>query len=360
MKILLLSVMYPSERFPSFGTFVKNWEDGMLAEGMDIVREVIDQRRRGIRKVWEYCSYCLRAARAALRRDIDVVYVHFATLSLFPLIFVAPFLRRPLVVNAHGTDILSSHWLSRCILRCNRILLQRAKVIVVPSAYLRGEVHSRFPDTRVFVSPSSGVNGRHFRPAEVISEDDQQLKLGFASRLLESKGWGDFLAALETLKKARPDLDITAVIAGTGPDAVAVEALLANPSSDVVVNYVGELDQQQLGEFYRGLSLFVFPSRMPESLGLVALEAMACGVPVIGSEVGAIPALVRPGVTGFLFPPGSPETISHCVEEYLALSLAARMVMRDNCLRLAEEYRGDHVSRELARELRAIVGRPGE
>ena len=67
------------------------------------------------------------------------------------------------------------------------------------------------------------------------------------------------------------------------------------------VNFVGSISQSELADFYRAADVLIFPSYY-ESFGLVALEAMASGTPVVASRVGGLPKLIRNGETGYLVP----------------------------------------------------------
>ena len=84
---------------------------------------------------------------------------------------------------------------------------------------------------------------------------------------------------------------------GDGPDRGAVERQAADHGLSDVVDFVGE--QQDLVPWLSSADLFLLPS-LQESFGLAALEAMACGVPVVAARVGGLPEVIRDGVTGFL------------------------------------------------------------
>ena len=79
----------------------------------------------------------------------------------------------------------------------------------------------------------------------------------------------------------------------------------------------------------RAADCFVCPSMWQEAAGLVVLEALACGVPVIASAVGGIPEYVEDGKNGFLCPPGAPRELTACVRRLLddreTLSVMSRM-----------------------------------
>ncbi|UKJ62249.1 glycosyltransferase [Cellulosimicrobium cellulans] len=130
-----------------------------------------------------------------------------------------------------------------------------------------------------------------------------RLRVGYAGRLASHKGVDVLLAAVAA--DDRFDL----VVAGEGPDRASLERA-ARPLGDRV-RFVGALDGDDLVAFYRGLDVLAVPSRETpgwvEQFGRVAVEAMACGVPVVATRTGALPDVV--GGAGLLVPPDDPEAL---------------------------------------------------
>lgn len=102
---------------------------------------------------------------------------------------------------------------------------------------------------------------------------------------------------LEIFRRIREQIRARLVMIGDGPDRGAVERQAADHGLSDVVDFVGE--QQDLVPWLSSADLFLLPS-LQESFGLAALEAMACGVPVVAARVGGLPEVIRDGVTGFL------------------------------------------------------------
>ncbi len=104
----------------------------------------------------------------------------------------------------------------------------------------------------------------------------------------------------------RKQLPATLVLVGDGPDRDATEQQVDSLGLRNDVRFLGKVES--VGDVLRGADLFLLPSAT-ESFGLAALEAMACGVPVIASAAGGIPEVVEDGKTGFLAPPGDVATM---------------------------------------------------
>ena len=83
-------------------------------------------------------------------------------------------------------------------------------------------------------------------------------------------------------------------------------------------------------------------------MGLVGIEAMACGTPVIGSKIGGIPSYLIDRYNGFLVEPGNAEHIVNCVLEYNQLSLCQREEYYNNCINKSKEFFSEKVIRDLS------------
>ncbi len=125
-------------------------------------------------------------------------------------------------------------------------------------------------------------------------------------------------------------------VAGDGPRAAAVRGALP------FARHLGFVDRSTLAELYADADLFVFPSPT-ETCGLVALEALASGIPVIGAAAGGVPENIREGITGRLVPPGDAAGFAAAIAD-VALDAPGRHAMR-------EAARAFAVGRDWAREL---------
>ena len=134
------------------------------------------------------------------------------------------------------------------------------------------------------------------------------------------------LKGIDTLIKAVEKTKLRCVIAGDGPLKQPVERLA---SESDYLEYIGFLNGPSLRAYIRNARAVVVPSEWFENCPMSVLEAKAEGTPVIGSEIGGIPELIRDGTDGFIFAPGSIESLAEKLEKMM---LADRSQLSHECM----------------------------
>jgi glycosyltransferase involved in cell wall biosynthesis len=132
---------------------------------------------------------------------------------------------------------------------------------------------------------------------------------------LEHKAIDSLVGAFKLVADAHPELDL--LISGDGPDRVRLEQIVERSELAQRVQLLGPRTRSELWSLYKGATLFAMPSRKPEGLGLAFLESMACGRPVIGSNSGGTPEIVRNGETGLLVQRNESDEIAHALRQLL-------------------------------------------
>jgi glycosyltransferase involved in cell wall biosynthesis len=289
----------------------------------------------------------------AVRAD-DVAVVHAHTPFLLGLAG-ARFARRedlPLVASYHTptaeyADYIAGGRLSAGVERVARRYecwyLNRADAVVVPSSPAREHLADIGVEATVEVVPN-GVDTDRFRPVDATGFRERHglatgPLLGYTGRHGYEKDLGAILDAVDGLRidGTRP----TVVFGGDGP---ARDSLMARAEGlDADVRFLGFLDREELPAFYSSLDAFLFPSPV-ETQGLVALEANACGTPVVGVDSGALAETVEDGVTGHHFPEGDVAAFRTAIRR----TLADRGDLGANCLdrrdRMSVEYAVDRLA----------------
>lgn len=143
-----------------------------------------------------------------------------------------------------------------------------------------------------------------------------------------------FLEALRELIEELPDIKLT--IVGSGEDEFTLRKLTKKLNLEKNVLFMGEVSRLKIPGLLANSGILILPSRR-EGFGVVLIEAMAAGVPVIGSNTGGITDIIQDGYSGLKFPKGDYEKLSSLIyllladkELYRKLSLNARRFVKDN------------------------------
>jgi glycosyltransferase involved in cell wall biosynthesis len=171
--------------------------------------------------------------------------------------------------------------------------------------------HARLPPKQAIVVPNS-VDLDLFRPAKPFSPRPPggPLRVGFAGQWVTGKGIRELLAAWRTVKSRVPDAELY-LAGGPGlwkrgteaPGTQESTGEIREMEQEGMLNSAGAVPRHEMPKFWNSLDLAVVPS-LNEAFGLVALEALACGIPVIAAAAGGLKEIVVDGECGLLVPPG--------------------------------------------------------
>ncbi len=212
-------------------------------------------------------------------------------------------------------------------------------VHVVPQLGVETEVYA--PGDRVLARASRGLAG------------DLPI-IGYVGRLVPEKGLRTLGRALEPgLRAGRYRL----LLVGAGPLLAELQHWARDLGAPDAVRLVGAVPHAQVPGYLQALDMLVLPSESTplwkEQFGHVLIEAMACGVPVIGSNAGAIPEVV--GDAGLVFRAGDAEALKRCVEQLLADGgLRCALVARGRA-RVARYYTNERIASQLYDILRGVA-----
>lgn len=219
------------------------------------------------------------AARRHISNDA-VVHAHW----IVPQGLIARFLGRPCLVTAHGADLYALR--GRVAVAAKRAALRSAGCITVVSEAMREPARILRPHGQIVIRPMGVDMRRLFTLGESSWRDSKHLL--FVGRLVEKKGLDVLLQAMPRVLERHPEARLTVI--GHGPLEKAMRDLAMRLDIAHCVEFVGPVRQRDLPQAYRRASLFIAPFREArsgdrEGLGLVLVEALACGCPVIASDV---------------------------------------------------------------------------
>lgn len=343
MRVLVITAMYPSLTNPVSGIFIKRQLEALRAQGVDIIlAKAVGPVRRNLvgrysRLAWETLS---------ARHDFDVVHVHYPTAAGVYGGLIARARRRPLVLTLHGGELdqaqyadlhPTKQWLTR--LSATWALRQASAVIAVSKALADLAVRAGVPAHKI-TTIDMGVDLGVFypRPKEQASRflglSPAIPRIVSAGALISIKGPEHVIRAACLLREQR--LFVEWRLVGAGAQEPYLRALIHELGVSEQVHLAGECAPEAVAWWDAAADVFVMPS-LAEGWGLAALEAMACGRPVVASRVGGLPDFVRDGWNGFLVPPADPHAIANRVQDLLADS-NRRRTMGQNGIKTAREH----------------------
>ncbi|MBW2019667.1 MAG: glycosyltransferase family 4 protein [Deltaproteobacteria bacterium] len=347
MKVCILTTSFPRFKEDSAGIFIYNLSCWLSKRGIKI--EIISPHDYGCKysETWDgirihrfpyfyphrYQRLCYRAGILQnIKRDIlamiqlppfiiaqilyslwiikkgnfDVIHAHWLLPQGLIGIFCKGIFKIPCITTIHGSDIygFKSPWLkalnakvikysdictanSKATARAARKICERKNVEIIPMGVEHINLFGKSSNAGI-MRRALGINGR------VVL---------FIGRLIDLKGVDYLIKALPHVLQRCPDIKV--LLVGSGPQKEYLVKLSKDLGLGNSVFFLDKVPPEETLKFYSLASLFVLPSIVnergeTEGLGIVLLEAMASGVPVIGSNVGGIPDIIKDGETGLL------------------------------------------------------------
>jgi glycosyltransferase involved in cell wall biosynthesis len=228
---------------------------------------------------------------------------------------------------------------------------RQVRRFVVGSRWMRDELAMNGIDpARVEILPPvpRALAGTRILPPSVVPE------VLFVGQVIRGKGVDLLLRALAQL--GRP---WHATVVGTGNHLDECRALALRLGIAQRVDFAGWIDHERLESYYARAAVAAVPSRWPEPFGMVGIEAMARGRPVVGFAVGGIPDWLEDGVNGLLAPQADVATLSAHLERLLANPSLARRLGEQAARLVQERYRPEAFLHDLLACLARTVDDPG-
>lgn len=362
MKVLTISHLYPSSTNPVLGNYVADQVRALRSLGCDnrvvapvpwvpqVVR-MISGRYRALRQVPLYAvrdgmdvfypryfvlprnllfahspRWVRWSVEPVLRELVakdrpDLIHAHFAVPAAAAVLPVARHLGIPLVVTIHGNDLLEEVAMHPGYRRHVHQVFQESEAVIFVSSQLERMAFHLYP----VVTGRSHVISNGFRDDLVAASRDEalyaDLTICCVGHLVNTKGQDDLIRALPQVIKAFPTLKVR--IVGDGPERERLQARVAQLGLIGAVQFTGRLEHPEAIREMARCHLFVLPS-WREGFGIVYLEAMALGKPVIACEGQGIADVLQPGMNGLLVPGCNSEALAAVIIKLLAKKEWAR------------------------------------
>ncbi|MBW1822597.1 MAG: glycosyltransferase [Deltaproteobacteria bacterium] len=332
-------------RFPYF--FPLKYQN--LAYGSGILKNIKSKICTKIQLPFFIISEIIYTLRRLMVSKPELVHAHWALPQGLTGIICKKVLGVPYITTVHGSDV---HGLQYPLLKAlNRIVINNSDICTANSKASARKVYNiaGIEDTQVI---PMGVDTKLFSRSEKVDiirkkyEIDGDVLL-FVGRLIRWKGVYYLVKALPEILKRYPKTKL--LIVGSGPEKRRLIQLSAELEIKNRIVFIDEVLQEDLIPLYSIANILILPSIMDitgetEGLGVVLLEAMACRVPVIGSDVGGIKDIIIDGETGLLSEQKNPDSLAEKIISLLSDEQLRKKVIENGFKLVKEKFTWEAIS----------------
>ncbi|ROQ90779.1 glycosyltransferase family 4 protein [Desulfosoma caldarium] len=280
----------------------------------------------------------------------------------------------PILCTSHGGDLFGLR--GRLFDAVRRWVLDRSAAVTVVSRAMAERIRASGLTTPCHVIPMGTDLTTLFSPDP--NTPRRKAVILFVGRLVEKKGVRYLLDAFGHVRQEIPDAELW--IVGSGPEEAFLKSYAASiapvrssdsrnrpmnlldfPATPGHITFFGPVPHRDLPAFYRTATLTVVPSVVArsgdqEGLGLVLVEAMGCGCPVIASDLPAIRDVIRPGETGLLVSPGNTLALAEAISNFLNNPELMKALSTKGRHRASAHFDWNHVKEQYTRLFTEVIG----
>ena len=336
-----------------------------IIDGVDLLRIPSKKKELGAFKIWEMFTFIksafFRSARIAKSVNPDVIHSHFTIPCGIIAYFLSHKFKKPFLITMHGGDVPGGkserfykvyHFFLKPLLI---FLWKKADALVAVSEGVRELALKTYQKVNIYVIPN-GIDSEFYKSDShnERSPNKDIIKIIFVGKLIHIKGLQYFLPALkEVINKT--DKKLVFRIVGKGVYQKNLETQARELGIEQFVEFCGFKNPEEIKELLLGSDIFALPS-ISEGMPIALLEAMACGLPVVASDIRGIRQIIKNGENGYLAPVGDEEKIKEALLN-LINSPEQRLAMRAKNLAVTKNYDWQNIASRYLQIFEKIISK---
>lgn len=352
-KVFIITPQYP---------LYKDTKTHEIINGVEIYRVPVSPLAFRLSFITRYFDIQIKIFKKvfALNREVGFDLLH--QFHLFALggiaILSKKLFKKPLLTSLMGWDTYNqSKPVPKFLNFYLSWIMNNSDIVISPSFSLAEKAKIQGCKKPIKIIPH-GVDIRRFKETTLlrlrnnlgINRDD--LVVLSVQRLHPTKKLESLIKSISYVVNKRANVKF--IIIGTGPERKKLEVLTRKLKMEDYIVFLGEVNNTELPEYYAMADIFVLHS-LYESLGIVLLEAMASGKPIISTSVGAIPEVVEEGKTGILVPPENPKALAKGILELVNNKKLRQKMGKEGRKRAEKKYDWDKIINEYCQIYESLV-----
>jgi len=280
----------------------------------------------------------------------DILHAHYA--SSYGLLGALTFFK-PFIISVWGTDIYNfprNNLINRAVLKFS---LSRADKILSTSIAMGIET-AKYTNNKIEITPF-GVDVNKFTPTSKL-EDSKHLLIGTVKTLEDQYGIDIFIRAYQIFRNNNKAINSKLLIVGGGSQREILEKLTFDLGIKDETTFINLVPYNEVVKYHNMIDIFVAVSR-EESYGVAVLESSSCGNPVIVSEVGGLPEVVKNNVTGLIVPKEDIKSTALAIEKLVLNKRLRKELGRNGREHVLKNYNLELCTQKMVLIYKEIMGK---
>lgn len=309
-----------------------------------------------------YFLFSFRASRYLTKKNFDILH----GFEICPFFYLLKKKRKPVVIQTFGNEPLKTEGIKRIFHRIRWVPFFKS---VVRRANFIGSIGQKqteelvelydIPEEKIFDLPDgielekiSILTSNLTKTRRDLGLDESDVVLICVSRLVVNKGIQYLIQAMDIL--ARRLRNIKLILVGSGPEEKTLKDMVEKFNLTDRIRHFKDINDQELFEYYRLADIFVLPT-LYEGLPLVLLEAAACGLPIITTDITDNSQIVKNGKNGYLVSPKNAIALADAIIKMYDNNLVGKMSQESK--ELAQNYDWSNVARKALNKYEDILAK---